>query len=194
LTTHLALISTHLPALKSEGEEDPLFDDDWAAAVPLYNCQSSPTGNFKSVAKGKGNEPSRFPPQDGTGPSYSSRPPVALLVICVGRNVIFDPSAEEIAAAETIVAITIAESQALGNEVEDGGRSLSLRALRFIDPPARMSQPGSAMDGRVDDQGVWKPPKGGVKMEVITRMVKMVLEKGGVGDEILGGLEAVIDV
>jgi exosome complex component RRP42 len=67
----------------------------------------------------------------------------------------------------------------------------------MIDPPARMSQPGVALESTLQagDEvlGVWKPPRGGVNREVILQMVKMVLEKGGVGDEVLAGLEAVID-
>ncbi|KAI6892223.1 hypothetical protein KC334_g13526, partial [Hortaea werneckii] len=36
LTTHLALLSTRLPALVSERDEDPLFNDDWEASTFLY--------------------------------------------------------------------------------------------------------------------------------------------------------------
>jgi len=196
LTTHLALISTHLPALKSKGEEDPLFDDDWAAAVPLYNPKASQLNPLDSKAKGKRKESTLRPQQSTEESSRTSRPPVTLLVICIGSNIVFDPSAEEIAAAETVVAITVAENHMLGNEIEHGGRSLSLRALRMIDPPARMSQPGTALDGTMqpgdDAPGVWKPPQGGVRREAISKMVKLVLEKGGVGEEVLAGLEAVM--
>ena len=36
LTTHLALLATRLPKLTSEGDEDPMFDDDWDASTFLY--------------------------------------------------------------------------------------------------------------------------------------------------------------
>lgn len=186
-----------LPALKSEGDEDPLFDDDWAAAVSLYKQKASRSKNQGSKAKSKRKTPTQTPKVASTPSSKSSLPPITLLVISVGRNIIFDPSAEEIAAAETVVAITIAEDERIQDETLSGERSLSLRALRMIDPPSRMSQPGVALDGApppVDDvQGVWKPPKGGVRREVILRMMKMVLEKGGVAEEVLAGLKAAVD-
>lgn len=40
-------------------------------------------------------------------------------------------------------------------------------------------------------QSVWRPPRGGVKRAVMAKMVKMVLEKGGVGEDVLEGLDAV---
>ncbi|KAJ9648008.1 Exosome complex component rrp42 [Coniosporium tulheliwenetii] len=71
LTTHLALLSSRLPRLKSELDEDPLFDDDWDASNFLYPLASNtPT---KSTAR-------------------ADRPPITLLVIAVGQNIIFDPS------------------------------------------------------------------------------------------------------
>lgn len=39
--------------------------------------------------------------------------------------------------------------------------------------------------------GVWRPRRGGIKRGVIARIVKMVLKKGGVGEEVLEGLEGV---
>lgn len=39
--------------------------------------------------------------------------------------------------------------------------------------------------------GVWRPRRGGVKRRVIASIVKMVLKKGGVGEEVLEGLEGV---
>lgn len=197
MTTNLALIATHLPSLKSKGEEDPLFDDDWAAAVPLYNRQASPSKISQKKGEGKAQNSSLPSKPSTTETPRVSRPAVTLLVICVGSNIIFDPSAEEIAAAETVIAVTIIENQAPLQEVESAGRSLSLRSLRMIDPPARLSQPGVALDNTasagVEVEGVWNPPKGGVKRNVIIEMVKMVFEKGGVGEEVLAGLEAVID-
>lgn len=45
--------------------------------------------------------------------------------------------------------------------------------------------------GEEEAPGVWRPRRGGVKRSLISRMVKMVLEKGGVGDEVMEGLESV---
>lgn len=181
LTTHLALLSTKLPKIKSQGEEDPFFDDDWAVAEYLYPRSS--TALKKS-------------------PSQHVRPPVTLLVISVGDNVIFDPNREEIAVADAVLAISIAR---------DEGEGLKLLSIRTIDPPSRLTQPGipnsenvnmmgatpaeeivlSQTTGEEEVSGVWRPRRGGVKRSVVANMVKTVLKKGGVGEEVLEGLEGV---
>lgn len=188
LTTHLALLSTKLPKLKSQGEEDPLFDDDWGVAEYLY-------------ARPQGAGYARIPPLSQV------RPPVTLLVISVGENIIFDPSGEEIAVADAVVAISITRNS------DDANSGLRLLSIRTIDPPSRLTQPGvpnsenvatvgstaaaeqaailnpSTDEGEVP--GVWRPRRGGVKRNVIAEMVKMVLKKGGVGEDVLEGLERV---
>lgn len=95
----------------------------------------------------------------------------------------------------------------------DDGMSLKLLSIRSIDPPSRLTQPGvpntenvattgstaaaeeaAIMNPSTDEgdvSGVWRPRRGGVKREVISRMVRMVLEKGGLGEEVLEGLEGV---
>jgi len=195
LTTHLALLSTRLPALKSEGLEDPLFDDDWDAALPLY-------------------------PRAGGAEGYVSRPPVTLLVMAVGQNIIFDPTREELAVAEAVLAVSLA-----GEGVGERGKAatspgtgqersgLRLLAIRTVDPPSRLTTRGvpdaenSATGGGVGggqggvggqggiggrgEKGVWYPPKGGMKRELIGRVLEMCLKRGGVGEEVLAGLEAV---
>lgn len=185
LTTHLALLSTKLPKLKSQGEEDPFFDDDWAVAEYLY--PRSPEGLKQSV------------------PSQHVRPPVTLLVISVGENVIFDPSREEIAVADAVLAISVTRN--------DETEGLKLLSIRTIDPPSRLTQPGipnsenvnmmgstaptedvavlNPATGDEEVPGVWRPRRGGVKRSVIAGTVKTVLKKGGVGEEVLAGLEGV---
>ncbi|KAF7592997.1 hypothetical protein BBP40_012156 [Aspergillus hancockii] len=184
LTTHLALLSTKLPKLKSQGEEDPFFDDDWNAAEYLY-----PRSTLKA---------SLSSPQP-------VRPPVTLLVISVGENVIFDPNREEIAVADTVLAISVTRDGS-----SDG---LQLLSIRTIEPPSRLTQPGvpnsenvatlgfttaaeeaiilNPSTGEEEVLGVWRPRRGGVKRSTVARMVKLVLEKGGVGEEVLEGLEGV---
>lgn len=174
-------MSTKLPKIKSQGEEDPFFDDDWAVAEYLYPRSS--TALKKS-------------------PSQHVRPPVTLLVISVGDNVIFDPNREEIAVADAVLAISIAR---------DEGEGLKLLSIRTIDPPSRLTQPGipnsenvnmmgatpaeeivlSQTTGEEEVSGVWRPRRGGVKRSVVANMVKTVLKKGGVGEEVLEGLEGV---
>ncbi len=88
MTAHLALLATRLPRLKSEGDEDPLFDDDWEASTYLYTPPP--------------------PPSVGTSSPSGPRPPTTLLVITVGDNIIFDPSKEELAVADVALAGSVA--------------------------------------------------------------------------------------
>ncbi|EMD01195.1 hypothetical protein BAUCODRAFT_201970 [Baudoinia panamericana UAMH 10762] len=192
LTTHLALLNTRLPSLISEKDEDPLFNDDWEASTHLY--PHTPT-------------------------TQSSKPPITLLVMSVGANILFDPSADELAVADGVVAISVASSSSTAtttSKKEDG--TLTLLALRTIDPPSRLTAAGVpnvlntttttttgstgaqqnlsaaevlAMKERDQGVSVWRPPRGGVKRGVIARMVRMVVEKDGVGAEVLGGLGGV---
>jgi exosome complex component RRP42 len=192
LTTHLALLATRLPRLKSEGDEDPLFDDDWAASEYLYSREAG-----KAL----------------------SRPPLTLLVMAVGNNIIFDPAKEELAVADVALAVSVGEAVSRGKEGMDveGGRGLRLLSVRTIDPPSRLTPPGvpnatnsaygsaAAVAGKQKQQnqpegrtleteqveGVWKAPRGGAKALVMASLVDKVLEKGGVADELFDALEAV---
>lgn len=180
-------MSTKLPKRKSQGEEDPFFDDDWAVAEYLYPRPSLSSGKTNS-----------------TGSSFV-RPPVTLLVISVGENIIFDPNREEIAVADAVLAISITRDSEAGN--------LKLLSIRTVDPPSRLTQPGvpnsenvsmlgavaptedvavlNPATGEEEVPGVWRPRRGGVKRSVIAEMVKTALKKGGVGEEVLEGLEGV---
>ncbi|KAI1269909.1 hypothetical protein F5Y18DRAFT_113223 [Xylariaceae sp. FL1019] len=193
LTTHLALLSTRLPRLKSEGDEDPMFSDDWAAALPLY---STPTSS--STPRGP-------------------RPPITLLVMSVGSNIIFDPSKEELAVADCALAISVGEIPISADSSTESTQSatrtkLQLLSVRTIDPPSRLTAPGVpnavnaaewGQGGGVakesglraaetgDVEGVWKAPRGGTKIGLLGVIVNKVLEKGGVAEEVLEGLECV---
>ncbi|KAK5164852.1 Exosome complex component rrp42 [Saxophila tyrrhenica] len=180
LTTHLALLSTRIPALISEKDEDPLFNDDWEASRFLY-------------------------PQSKTASGGHRKPPVTLLMLSVSENVIADPSREELAVADAVVAISVAPTTGLNAE-----SAYKTVALRTVDPPSRLTGAGvptalnttaggtslsaaEALALREKDQGqtVWRPPRGGVKRAMIAKMIKMVTEKGGVGQEVLEGLAGV---
>lgn len=136
--------------------------------------------------------------------SQHVRPPITLLVISVGENVIFDPNREEIAVADAVLAISVTRDGAAGN--------LKLLSIRTVDPPSRLTQPAvpnsenASVHGAVapsedvavlnpatgeEVAGVWRPRRGGLKRAVIANMVKTVLKKGGVGEEVLEGLEGV---
>ncbi|KAF2637101.1 exoribonuclease family protein [Massarina eburnea CBS 473.64] len=180
MTTHLALLTAHLPALKSEKDEDPLFDDDWDAAVPLY------------------------PKSSGNSTSPADKPPVIILAMAVGPNIIFDPCKEELAVADAILAIACANSTSSST----GARIVSIRT---IDPPSHLTPPavpnamnsatgGTAPASTADaltqrellaTSGVWTPPRGGMKRSLISQITKMVVGKGGVAEEVISALQAI---
>lgn len=156
-----------------------MFDDDWEASTHLYPREGAATG---------------------------SRPPITLLVIAIGDNIIFDPAKEELAVAETALAVSVSEVRKEGAMDVDSGRTLRLLSLRTIDPPSRLTPPGvpnavnvatsgtpantsQKTEGQVE--GVWKAPLGGTKFAVMDRIIQEVLAKGGVADEVLDGLDGV---
>lgn len=167
-----------MPALISEKDEDPLFNDDWEASLYLY---------------------SRSEGRSGT----QQKPPVTLLVMNVNENIIFDPSREELAVADSVLAISVSANS-------ENEKELKMVALRTIDPPSRLTGAGmpTAMNTsaggagmstsemlalREKDEGltVWRPPRGGVKRGMLARMIKMTFERGGVAQEVLDGLAGV---
>lgn len=133
--------------------------------------------------------------------------------MAVGENIIFDPAKEELAVADVILAVSVSGniSSAAASSENKGKWELRLLSVRTIDPPSRMTPPGlpnflnTATGGTAaassqdvvsqreggEEKGVWTPPRGGVKRGLIGKMIKMVLEKGGVAEEVLDGLEAV---
>lgn len=122
----------------------------------------------------------------------------------VDENIIFDPSREELAVADAVFAISASPSTTTTPN-KNPQPPLKLLSLRTIDPPSRLTAAGvptalnatsSAAEAqalREKDQGrsVWRPPRGGVKRAVVARMVRMVVERGGLGLEVLEGLEGV---
>lgn len=175
LTSHLALLSSRLPAMKSQGEEDPLFEDDWAAATNLYPRQSRGKSSIRTAAN--------------TTPSpLLARPPVTLLVIIVGPNIILDPSREELAVADTVLAISLGSASS---------GDLHILSVRTLDTPARDTFAGvpatgqealekSAREGGVVGEGVWVPRCGGIKRGVLKNVMRNVVK---VGTEVVDGLE-----
>lgn len=182
MATHLALLTSRLPALKSEKDEDPLFDDDWDASLYLYP-QNTKSSTNKQIEK----------------------PPVIVLAMAVGPNILFDPSKEELAVADVVLAIGCAPPS---SKSTNGARIVSIRT---IDPPSHLTPPGvpnamnSSTGGTVpassaealtqrellNNSGVWAPPRGGIRRGLVAGIMKMVVEKGGVGEEIIEALHAV---
>ncbi|KAK0635146.1 ribosomal protein S5 domain 2-type protein [Bombardia bombarda] len=214
LTTHLALLSTRLPRLKSEGDEDPFFDDDWAAAPFIYSRNSSNSSSSSSSTT-----------KDGKT-STTSRPPISLLVMAVGNNIIFDPSKEELAVADVALAVSVGEAPSaaaargkdamdVDTTTQDGlQRNLQILSVRTIDPPSRLTPPGvpnatnsaygaAAVVASAQKQpearaaeseaveGVWKAPRGGARARVMAALVLEVLGRGGVADEVMDALDGV---
>lgn len=138
--------------------------------------------------------------------------------MAVNDNIIFDPSKEELAVAEVVLAVSIgevspegAEDGAMDVDSDKGSRGLRLLAVRTIDPPSRLTHPGvpnslntatggsaagtteqaSSQKETIVEEGVWQPPRGGAKRKLIAAMIQKVLESGGVAEEVLDGLDAV---
>ncbi|KAI9869349.1 MAG: hypothetical protein M1813_000138 [Trichoglossum hirsutum] len=213
LTTHLALLSARLPRLISEADEDPLFDNDWEASLYLYPRHHNKSNPISPIPAKPTTSTRKTRPRE--------QPPVTLLVIAVGENIFFDPSLEELAVADLLLAVSISEtvddypstSTSTPTEAKPSRpRNIRLLSLRTIDPPSRLTPSGipdalntvvtqtqteapknkvAVADTGVDYDGVWTPPKGGAKRRLIGRIVQMVIEHGGVGDEVLEGLEGV---
>lgn len=73
--------------------------------------------------------------------------------MAIGNNIIFDPSKEELAVADSALAVSVSQGQSskekTGEEDEamdlddvKQGRSLRLLSVRTIDPPSRLTPPG----------------------------------------------------
>ena len=125
----------------------------------------------------------------------------------MGSNLIFDPSKEELAVADAVLALSLAKS----GEGDEGAPALRLLALRTVDPPSRMTTPGlldadnTAAGGGEDvpaaksspqpasEGSVWSPPVGGIKRGLVARAMAMCLGKDGVANEVLMGLQAFRD-
>jgi exosome complex component RRP42 len=174
ITTHLALLSARLPALISEGDEDPLFDDDWEASGYLY-------------------------PKTSSG-DRTHRPTITLLVIVIGDNIIFDASREELAVADAVIAVSVGLPK-------DGSTGFQILAIRTIDPPSRLTTPGipNSLNNAtgtsrddilarevVSEEGVWNPPRGGLKRVIMGRIMAEMLKSNGVVKEIMEGLDGVV--
>lgn len=160
----MALLNTKLPALLSQGDEDPLFNDDWDASKPLYPRTSK------------------------------SQPPITLLVMSVGGNAFYDPSRDELAVADAVLAVSVTQSQSDG--------TLRVVSTRTVDPPSRLTAGGIPRDlgaasggtasishaeallKREKDEGatVWRPPRGGLKRALLTQVLTSVVKDGVVND------------
>lgn len=150
LTTHLALLATRLPRLVSEGDEDPFFDDDWDASTFLYKKDTPTTAGTKTKAA-----------VTTTATTTASRPPITLLVMTVGNNILFDPTAEELAVANAVLAVSVGQvSSSSSSSASSSSTSLRLLAIRTIDPPSRLTAPGTPYNPDANKPKAPLPPTG----------------------------------
>ncbi|KAF7512072.1 hypothetical protein GJ744_002785 [Endocarpon pusillum] len=200
LATHLALRSARLPKLKSQGEEDPLVDDDWESSLFLFPPPPTSARKPESSASGKAgpNEQHSIPPREAG--RLLTMPPITLLVMTVNSNIIFDPSHSELAVADAVLAVSVSFSSdtTTHHHHHHHAQTPTLLAVRTIETPARDTMRGVPAAGEVVEgdlvPGVWRPRVGGVKREVLKRVVRAVLgasaDDSGVAREVFDGLEA----
>lgn len=96
----------------------------------------------------------------------------------------------------------------LGVMTSRGTRELQILAIRTIDSPARLTNSGVAdavnsatmiepAEGGNStpemgiEAGVWNPPIGGMRRDLLSRVLDACVGSNGVGEEVLAGLEAV---
>lgn len=111
--------------------------------------------------------------------------------MAVGPNIFFDPLREELAVADVVLSVTFSSSSpssSSGPSPSSSGHRVNLLALRIVEPPgSRLA--GAAEEDEDAGGGVWRKRRGGVGRDVLRRMVDLVVRKGGVGEEVLAGLE-----
>ena len=156
MAIHLALRDTRLPRLKSEGEEDPSADDDWDASRYLFDRENT------------------------------TKPPVTLLVVLVGDNVLFDPSREELSVADGVLAVGVASTGS--SKEQQAAQVLSIRSIETGAKDTMKGVPREEVEEWAEVKGVWRPKLGGVKRQVVKKVVKEVTT-GGVGMDVLRGLD-----
>ncbi|RMD41189.1 hypothetical protein DV735_g3968, partial [Chaetothyriales sp. CBS 134920] len=164
MATHLALRTTRVPKLKSEGEEDPIADDDWMASTYLY-------------ARSEG--------------ANRARPPLTLLVVTVNDNIVFDPSHEEIKVADNMLAISI-QPEPTADKASYKMLSLRMIDTPARDTMKGVARDGDSHQGRLVP-GVWKPRVGGINRQLLNDVATVVLA-GGVADDVISGLDGFLHV
>lgn len=187
-----------------------MFNDDWDAAIPLYpfvDVDSAAAPSTTPIS-------SKTQQQNRTPQKRKFKPPITLLVISVGENIFFDPSSEELAVADAVLAFSIGQvysdvkstspnnAKDLASAIDAGqgegqGEELRLLAIRSINPPSRefasttavaATEGGEKGKGQEDD-GVWTKRKGRMKRDLVSKSLKMILGGGGVGADVFRELE-----
>lgn len=117
-------------------------------------------------------------------PASSQLPPITLLVVGVGENIFFDPTREELAVGDCVLAISLA-----ANSAKDTPGVIGVRTLE--------SGTGGLATGAKDVGGgggggiaVGAASVGGVKRAVVKRIIKESLD---IGKEVFESLQGVVD-
>lgn len=127
-----------------------------------------------------------------------------MLAVAVGPNVFFDPSREELAVADVVLSVTFTSSSSSpprstpskkhpSADDETTQTPVHLLAIRTVEPPGRrLTSAVGTVEERSSDAGgpgTWKKRAGGVRRDVVNQIVTLIVSKGGVGEEVLAGLE-----
>lgn len=106
--------------------------------------------------------------------------------MAVGDNIFFDPSREELAVADAVVAVSFVSGK--DGNWNGKGEGVRILAVRSVEPPGQQAGAQAGEEEEEKEGGVWKRKKGGVGRAMLGRMVGMVI---CVGEEILAGLQRV---
>ena len=88
------------------------------------------------------------------------------------------------------VAVSISASEPQNTKSKNIEEGIKVLAIRTIDPPSRISATAAgagAGEGARED-GVWQPKRGGLGRKTVAKILRIVTEKGGVGEEVLSGM------
>ena len=173
LVTHLALLTTRLPRPVSRWAEDPTFDDDWAAATPLYPAPHRPPITLLAAAV------------DATIVIDPAREELAvadaILAVAVAGGGGTDASAEE--GPGEVLAVRTMDPPARA------AAGASVPGVVDVAAGVEGEEGGARKEREGEGEGWWRPPRGGTKPGLVARVVGMCLGKDGVAADVLRGLE-----
>ena len=160
---YLALRDTRVPLLKSTGEEDPMFEDDWERAVELYprDIQSTTTAGTISDSHSSLQPSILYPPLTlllcAIDPPPSHSPVQSSATTSTEpesqSTILLDPTRTELAVADAIIAVSLGilsspstDTPSTQSPTSKPKLSLSITSLRTLDPLSRDTFPGFPAD------------------------------------------------
>ena len=119
-------------------DDDPLFADDWGLAEPLFPSSLSVAAVAPSVSrKAASSGMKKLPPS----------PPVTLLVMAVDESIIFDPSAQELAVADGVLAVTVGYKDTDKSNIRHGSSDITISGSSSSSSSSSNSSEDSSDDG-----------------------------------------------